>query len=60
MVKVRASQVDATVQDQGAPTGPVFPNQAGVPDYATQLMAGVTDAVKAGISAALPDGKVQI
>ena len=60
VVKVRASQVDATVQNQGVPTGPVFPNQAGVPDYATQLMAGVTDAVKAGINAALPDGKVQI
>ena len=61
VVKVRASQVDATVQDQGVQTGPVFPNTAGVPaDYATQLMAGVTDAVKAGINAALPDGKVQI
>ena len=61
VVKVRASQVDATVQNQGVPTGPVFPNTAGVPaDYATQLMAGVTSAVQAGINAALPDGKVQI
>ena len=61
VVKVRASQVDATVQNQGVPTGPVFPNTAGQQaGYAAQLMAGVTDAVKAGINAALPDGKVQI
>lgn len=61
VVKVRASQVDATVQAPAGPTGPVFPNTTGVPaDYATQLMAGVTDAVQAGINAALPDGKVQI
>lgn len=61
VVRVRASQVDATVKEQIEPTGPTFPNTTGQQaGYATTLMAGVTKAVQAGINAALPDGKVQV
>lgn len=60
VVTVRASQVQATAVDPEPIRGPVFPNKnTPQDDYAARLFEGVTEAVEAGVGAAL-SGKVAI
>lgn len=60
VVTVRASQVKATAIEAEPIRGPVFPNEnTPQDDYAAKLFEGVTQAVEAGVGAAL-SGKVAI
>lgn len=60
VVTVRASQVKATAVEAEPIRGPVFPNKnTPQDDYAVRLFEGVTQAVEAGVGAAL-SGKVAI